>query len=98
MTSEFQIQYILVANAHKAWSNSKLGPVTPKMIIGQPENNDHKIPANDEKIIVSVIPIRAFVVSSSTPPNAMAPERQAKKMKLAVAITCESSPSLKSEM
>ena len=71
--------------------------MTPKTIKGQPDNNDHKIPTADDTIIVSVIPIRSLVVSPSTPPNAMAPERQAKKMKLAVAMTCESNPSLKSE-
>ena len=64
-------QYLLFANAHKAWSNSKLGPVTPKTIKGQPDSKDHTIPANDEKIIVSVIPILFLVVSPSTPPNAI---------------------------
>ena len=44
--------------------------MTPKIIKGQPDSNDHKIPAADDTIIVSVIPIRFPVVSPSTPPNA----------------------------
>ena len=45
--------------------------MTPKIIKGQPDSNDHKIPAADEVIIVSVIPIRFPVVSPRTPPNAV---------------------------
>ena len=45
--------------------------MTPKIIKGQPDSNDHKIPAADEIIIVSVIPIRFPVVSPRTPPNAV---------------------------
>ena len=65
------IKNVLCENAHNAWSKSKLGPVTPKIIKGQPDSNDHKIPAADEIIIVSVIPIRFPVVSPRTPPNAV---------------------------
>jgi hypothetical protein len=48
-------------------------------------------------IIVSVIPILFSVVSPSTPPKAIAPERQAKKIKRAVEITWPSNPSLISD-
>ena len=63
---------------NRASSYKRMGPVTPVMIMGLPENRANSDPATHEVIKVSGIPIKLSDLVAVRPPKAMAPDKAAK--------------------
>lgn len=78
-------------------SNTKTGPVEPRMVRGCPEKNPYPIPQTKPDTKDSMAAILLPVALPNSPPNVMIGDKQAKYKNIHDAIHCELRASLKSD-
>ena len=78
-------------------SNTRTGPVDPRMVSGYPEKKPYNIPHTKPDTRDSRAAMLLPVAWPNRPPNVMMGERQAKYKKIHEAMHCRASASLKSD-